>query len=36
MPLWGERSGKKCLFSMAFEKDEQGRDVRGQLDAVIG
>ena len=34
--LWAERSGGKCLFLMAFEKDGQGRDVRGQLDAVIG
>ena len=33
--LWAERSSEKCLFLMAFEKGEQGRDVRGQLDAVI-
>ena len=34
--LWAERSGGKCLFLMAFEKGDQGRDVRGQLDAVVG
>ena len=33
--LWAAKSGGKCLFLMAFET-EQGRDVRGQLDAVIG
>lgn len=33
--LWAERSSGKCLFLMAFEKGEQGRDVRGQLDAAI-
>lgn len=34
--LWAEHSGNRCLFLMAFEKSEQGRDVRQQLDAVIG
>jgi type III restriction enzyme len=33
--LWASKSGGKCLFLMAFE-NEQGRDVRGQLDAAIG
>lgn len=33
--LWATKSDGKCLFLMAFES-EQGRDVRGQLDAVIG
>jgi type III restriction enzyme len=33
--LWAAKSGGKCLFLMAFE-NEQGRDVRGQLDAVAG
>ena len=33
--LWAERSDGKCVFLMAFEKDEKGRDVRGQLDVVI-
>jgi type III restriction enzyme len=33
--LWASKSGGKCLFLMAYE-NEQGRDVRGQLDAVIG
>lgn len=33
--LWAEKSGGKCLFLMAFAKDSQGRDVRGQLDAII-
>ena len=26
----------KCLFLMAVKKDQAGRDVRAQLDAVIG
>lgn len=34
--LWAEKSGGKCLFLMAFAKDSQGRDVRGQLDAITG
>jgi type III restriction enzyme len=33
--LWAAKSSGKCLFLMAFE-NEQGRDVRGQLDAIIG
>lgn len=33
--LWASKSGGKCLFLMAYEK-ERGLDVRGQLDAVIG
>ena len=33
--LWAERSGGKCVFLMAFDKDEKSRDVRGQIDAVI-
>lgn len=34
--LWAEKSGGKCLFLMAFAKDSQGRDVRGQLDVSVG
>lgn len=34
--LWAERSSGKCLFLMAFDRDEQGRDARGQLDAITG
>ena len=34
--LWAERSGGKCVFLMAFEKDGQAGDMRGQLDAAIG
>lgn len=33
--LWAEKSGGRCLFLMAFEKDGQGNDVRGQIDAII-
>lgn len=33
--LWAQRGKSKYMFLMAFEK-EQGRDVRGQLDAAIG
>lgn len=33
--LWAQRGNGKYLFLMTFEK-EQGRDVRGQLDAIIG
>jgi len=28
-------SGGKCLFLMAFERSDQGHDVRQQLDLVI-
>jgi type III restriction enzyme len=34
--LWAEKSDGKCLFLMAFAKDSQGRDVRGQVDAIVG
>jgi type III restriction enzyme len=34
--LWAEKSGGKCLFLMAFLKDDGGRDVSGQLDRIIG
>ena len=34
--VWAKTSGGKCLFLMAVKKDETGRDVRAQLDAVIG
>jgi len=34
--LWAAKSTGRCLFLMAFAKDERGRDVRAQLDAVIG
>jgi type III restriction enzyme len=33
--LWAEKSGGKCLFLTAFAKGGQGRDVSGQLDAII-
>lgn len=33
--VWARTSGGKCLFLMAVKKDEAGRDVRAQLDAVI-
>ncbi len=33
--LWAEKSAGKCLFLMAFEKDDRGRDVSGQLDGII-
>jgi len=33
--LWAEKNAGRCLFLMAFAKDERGRDVRGQLDAAI-
>lgn len=34
--LWAEKSGGKCLFLMAEKKDQQGRDVRGQVRALMG
>ena len=34
--LWAQKSGGKCLFLFAVEKDEAGRDVFQQLDAIIG
>ena len=34
--LWAERGKGKCLFLTAFEKDGQSRDVRAQIDHVIG
>ncbi len=34
--VWAKSSGGKCLFMMAVKKDEAGRDVSAQLDAVIG
>jgi type III restriction enzyme len=33
--LWAEKSDGKCLFLMAFAEDREGRDVRGQLDAMV-
>lgn len=33
---WATSSGGKCLFLFAVEKDDKGRDVYGQVDAVIG
>lgn len=33
--LWAAKSDGRCLFLMAFAKDERGRDARGQLDAAI-
>ena len=34
--LWVEASDGKCLFIMAVEQDNQGRDVRQQILSVIG
>jgi len=34
--LWAERSDGKCLFLFAVASDSQGRDVRGQLDSLLG
>lgn len=34
--LWAEKSNGKSLFVTALATDDQGRDVRGQLDKVIG
>ena len=33
--LWAEASNEKCLFVMAVEQDNQGRDVRQQILSVI-
>lgn len=33
--LWAEASEGKCLFIMAVEQDEQGRDVRQQVFSAI-
>lgn len=33
--LWAEKSSGRCVFLMAFAKDSHGRDVRGQLDAIV-
>ena len=33
--LWAEASEGKCLFIMAVEQDNQGRDVRQQIFSVI-
>lgn len=34
--IWAEKSGGKCLFLMAEESDQKGRNAYQQLDAVIG
>jgi len=33
--LWAEASAGKCLFIMAVEQDEQGRDVKQQILSLI-
>jgi type III restriction enzyme len=32
---WAEMSEGKCIFLMAVEQDDQGRDVRQQIESVI-
>lgn len=34
--LWADKSGEKCLFLMAVETDERGRNVYQQMDDVVG
>lgn len=34
--VWAEKSGSKCLFLMAVESDDKGRNVYQQLEAAIG
>ena len=34
--IWAEKSSGKCLFLMAEESDQKGRNVYQQLDTVIG